>query len=94
MDKEIKRLQVEIAKRLYALHQEKFGGNNVHLAKAAGCTESTIRNIFAKLHDKDKGQDITLGMAFRLCSALEVKLSQILDGLAIKPESATRKSNK
>ena len=83
MEKEIKKLGVEVAKRLYALHKSKFGGNNVHLAKAAGCRESTIRNIFAKLTDKDKGQDITLGMAFRLCHALGVKLSDIVKGLGI-----------
>ena len=81
MDKEVERFKVEVAKRLYTLHQEKFGGNNVHLAQASGCSESTIRNIFAKLKDKDKGQDITLGMAFRLCHALEVNLSDLVKGL-------------
>lgn len=84
MEKEIKRIKVEVTKRLFALHKAKFGGNNVHLAKASGCSESTIRNIFAKLNDKDKGQDITLGMAFRLCHALGVKLSDIVEGLGIK----------
>ena len=84
MEKEINRLKVEVTKRLFALHQSRFGGNNVHLAKAAGCTESTIRNIFAKLNDKDKGQDITLGMAFRLCNALEIKLSDLVEGLDVK----------
>ncbi|HKC68819.1 MAG TPA: hypothetical protein VKG26_11360 [Bacteroidia bacterium] len=80
-EKEIKRLQIEVAKRLYTLHQTKFNGNNVHLAKACGCSESTIRNIFAKLHDKDKGQDITLSMAFRLCHALDIKLSDLVKDL-------------
>jgi DNA-binding Xre family transcriptional regulator len=84
VEKEITRLKVEVTQRLYDLHQEKFGGNNVHLANASGCTESTIRNIFAKLNDKDKGQDITLGMAFRLCHALGVKLSEVIDGLGVK----------
>lgn len=84
MEKEIKRLKVEVTKRLFALHQSKFGGNNVQLAKASGCTESTIRNIFAKLNDADKGQDITLGMAFRLCHALGVKLSDLVKELGIK----------
>jgi len=84
MEKEIKRLKVEVAKRLFALHQSKFGGNNVALAKATGCTESTIRNIFAKLNDTDKGQDITLGMAFRLCNALDTQLSDLVAGLDIK----------
>lgn len=83
-DNEIKRLKVEITKRLFALHQKKFGGNNVHLAKASGCSESTIRNIFAKLNDKDKGQDITLGMAFRLCHALDTDLSELVKGLGVK----------
>ncbi|MBK7181873.1 MAG: helix-turn-helix transcriptional regulator [Bacteroidetes bacterium] len=84
MEKDISKLKIEITKRLYKLHQAKFGGNNVHLAKASGCSESTIRNIFAKLNDKDKGQDITLGMAFRLCHALGVKLSDLVDGLEVK----------
>lgn len=83
-DNEIKRLKVEITKRLFALHQKKFNGNNVHLAKASGCSESTIRNIFAKLNDKDKGQDITLGMAFRLCHALDTDLSDLVKGLGVK----------
>lgn len=83
MDKEILRLQVELTKRLYALHQTKFGGNNVHLAKASGCSESTIRNIFAKLNDKHKGQDITIGMAFRICHALGVNLSDLVKGLEV-----------
>ena len=56
VEKEINKLKIEVTKRLYKLHQSKFGGNNVHLAKASGCRESTIRNIFAKLNDKDKGQ--------------------------------------
>lgn len=84
MEKEIIRLKVEVTKRLFALHKSKFGGNNVHLAKASGCTESTVRNIFAKLNDIDKGQDITLGMAFRLCHALDVKLSDLVEGLGVK----------
>ena len=83
MDKEILRLKVELTERLYALHQKKFGGNNVHLAKASGCSESTVRNIFAKLNDKHKGQDITIGMAFRLCHALGVNLSDLAKGLEI-----------
>lgn len=91
MEKEIKRLKVEVTKRLFALHQSKFGGNNVHLAKAAGSSESTIRSIFAKLNDTDKGQDITLGMAFRLCYALDVKLEDIVKGLEIKAESLKKK---
>jgi len=83
VEREIKRLNIEITKRLYALHKEKFNGNNVHLAKASGCAESTIRNIFAKLSDKDKGQDITIGMAFRLCHALEIELSELVKGLSV-----------
>lgn len=90
MDKDIQRLKVEVTKRLYALHQEKFQGNNVHLAKASDCSESTIRNLFAKLNDKDKGQDITLGMAFRLCHALDIKLSDLVDDLFVKSESAKK----
>lgn len=83
MEKEVGRLQVEVTRRLYELHLEKFKGNNVHLAEAAGCSESTVRNIFAKLKNKHAGQDITLGMAFRLCYALGVSLSELVEGLEI-----------
>lgn len=93
MDKDIQRLKVEITKRLYTLHQEKFRGNNVHLAKASDCSESTIRNIFSKLNDKDKGQDITLGMAFRLCYALDIKLSDLVDNLYVKQEPSKKTKN-
>jgi hypothetical protein len=83
-NEEIEQLKIEAIKRLYALHLEKFKGNNVHLANASNCSESTIRNIFIKLNNKDKGQDMTLGMAFRLCHALVVKLSDLTEGLEVK----------
>lgn len=92
MEREIKRLRIEITNRLYILHKAKFDGNNVHLAKASGCAESTIRNIFVKLTNKDKGQDITLSMAFRLCNALDVELSDLVKDLSIKKESEKKKT--
>lgn len=92
MEREIKRLRIEVTNRLYSLHKAKFDGNNVHLAKAAGCAESTIRNIFVKLTDKDKGQDITLSMAFRLCNALDVELSDLVKGLGINKEAEKKKA--
>ena len=42
MEKEIKRLKVDVARHLFALHQSKFGGNNVHLPKATGCSVSAV----------------------------------------------------
>jgi DNA-binding Xre family transcriptional regulator len=92
MEREIKKLKIEVTNRLYILHKAKFDGNNVHLAKASGCAESTIRNIFAKLTNKDKGQDITLSMAFRLCNALDVELSDLVKDLGIKKESEKKKT--
>jgi DNA-binding Xre family transcriptional regulator len=92
MEREIKRLRMEVTNRLYILHKAKFDGNNVHLAKASGCAESTIRNIFAKLTDKDKGQDITLSMAFRLCNALDVELSDLVKGLSISKGAEKKKT--
>lgn len=92
MEREIKKLRIEVTNRLYILHKAKFDGNNVHLAKAAGCAESTVRNIFAKLTDKDKGQDITLSMAFRLCNALDVELGDLVKGLSMKKESEKKKA--
>ena len=93
MDKEVLRLKIELTRRLYALHQQKFGGNNVHLANAAGCGEATVRNIFAKLKNQHSGQDITIGMAFRLCYALDVSLSDLVKGLDINPESTKKQKN-
>jgi DNA-binding Xre family transcriptional regulator len=91
MEREINKLKVEVTKRLFKLHTAKFNGNNVHLATACGCSESTIRNIFAKLNDKDKGQDITLGMAFRLCHALDVELSDLVKDLQVKEGEGRKK---
>lgn len=85
LEKDIKKLSLAVTERLYALHQKKFNGNNVHLAKASGCGESTIRNIFARLNNK-KGQDITISMAFRLCHGLDVNLSDIVKDLGVKSE--------
>lgn len=42
----------------------------------------------------DKGQDITLGMAFRLCNALEVKLSDLVEGLELKEGRTAKKDEK
>jgi DNA-binding Xre family transcriptional regulator len=69
-----------------------FDGNNVHLAKVSGCSESTIRNIFAKLTNKDKGQDMTLSMAFKLCNALDVELNDLAKDISIKKGSEKKKA--
>lgn len=70
-----------MTRRLFLHHQKKFNGNNSKLAQAAGCAESTIRNVFSKLNDSDKGQDITIGMAIRLCYALDITLSELAKDL-------------
>jgi hypothetical protein len=44
----------------------------------------SVAKLLGLIVDKDKGQDITLGMAFRLCHTLDVKLSDLVNGLNVK----------
>lgn len=75
MEQELLRLKKEVRDRLYDRLQEKFGGNNRELARKVGCHEKTIRTILAC------EQDITLGLLFRLCRALDVSASELLQDL-------------
>lgn len=80
MENELVRLKKEVSDRIYSRLQEKFDGNNRELARRVGCHEKTIRTIFAYK------QDITLGLLFRICKALDITVSELLDGLEFNPE--------
>jgi len=78
MQQQLDKLQVEVTKRVYKLFMEKFAGNKLQFAKAAGCDEKTLRLLF------EQGQGMTLNLLFKLAYALEVSPSELLDGLTLK----------
>lgn len=57
---------------------EKFKGNKLQFAKAAGCDEKALRLLF------DEGQGMTLNLLFKLAFALDTTPSEILNGLTLK----------
>jgi DNA-binding Xre family transcriptional regulator len=78
MQKELEVIKSEVTDRLRKEFVKKFAGNNLQLAKAAGCNEKAIRLLF------NEGSGMTLNLLFKLCSALEIHPSDVLKGLDLK----------
>lgn len=57
---------------------EKFAGNKLQFAKAAGCDEKALRLLF------EQNQGMTLNLLFKLAYALDVPASELLKDLALK----------
>lgn len=80
MQKQLEKIETELAKRIYNLHIEKFKGNNSKFAEASDCKETTIRRILRN------EQGITINLLFRIANALEVPVTDLLKDLSIKKE--------
>jgi transcriptional regulator with XRE-family HTH domain len=80
MDKELENLEKEISNRLYNIFLIKYEGNKSAFARASDCTEGTIRRVF-----KNK-QSITINLLLRLCQALQISASDLLEGLVLRPK--------
>lgn len=78
MQQQLDRIKEEVTQRVHKLFMEKYAGNKLQFAKAAGCNEKTLRLLF------EQGQGMTLNLLFKLAYALEVTPSDLLDGLALK----------
>jgi plasmid maintenance system antidote protein VapI len=63
---------------MYDLFMEKYAGNKLKFAKAAGCNEKALRLIF------DQGQGMTINLLFKLAHALDKSPSELLKGLELK----------
>lgn len=78
MQQQLDKVKEEVTKRVFKLFMEKYAGNKLQFAKAAGCDEKTLRLLF------EEGQGMTLNLLFKLSFALDVTPSALLEGLYLK----------
>jgi len=78
MQQQLDKVKEEVTKRIHKLFMEKYAGNKLQFAKAAGCDEKTLRLLF------EEGQGMTLNLLFKLAFALDVTPASLLDGLVLK----------
>jgi plasmid maintenance system antidote protein VapI len=80
MQKQLEKIESELAQRIYKLFMEKFDGNKSAFARASECKETTIRRILRN------EQGITINLLFRLANALQIPVNELLKDLSIKKE--------
>jgi plasmid maintenance system antidote protein VapI len=80
MQKQLEKIEIELAKRIYKLFIVKFDGNKSAFARAAECKETTIRRIFRNQ------QGISVNLLLRLTFALEISITDLFKELEIKKE--------
>jgi transcriptional regulator with XRE-family HTH domain len=78
MQKQLEKIEIELANRIFKLFIVKFDGNKSAFARAAQCQETTIRRIFRNQ------QGITFNLLLRLAFALEVPVSDLIKNLEVK----------
>ncbi len=86
--KQLDRIKNELTDRIFVLFIQKYNGNKSQFARAAEVNESSIRDLF------NKKQGMTVNMLFKLCYALEIKPTDLIDGLMIVNNSENNKSPK
>lgn len=84
MQKQLEKIEIELAKRIYKLFMVKFDGNKSAFARAAECKETTIRRIFRNQ------QGITINLLLRLAAALDVSIIDLIKDLELKKEIKTK----
>lgn len=80
MQKQIEQIEAEIVQRIYKLFLEKFNGNKSEFARAAKCSETTVRRVFGNK------QRMTIDLSFRMCFALGIDIDDLFKGLTLKGE--------
>ena len=77
MQKQLEQIENELSQRIYKEFLVKFNGNKSAFARASNCTEGTVRRIFRN------EQGITVNLLLRFCHALNISISQLLEGFEI-----------
>ncbi len=75
MRQEIGQVEAELSERIYKLFLVKFNGNKSAFARASRCSEAAVRKVFRK------EQSITFNLLLRFCRALDVSISDLVNGL-------------
>jgi DNA invertase Pin-like site-specific DNA recombinase len=77
MQKQMEQIEIELVKRIYKLFLSKFNGNKSEFAKAANCSETTVRRVFRN------EQRMTVNLMLRFCFALKKDVNEIFEGIDI-----------
>lgn len=77
MQKQMEQIEIELIKRVYKLFLSKFNGNKSEFAKAANCSETTVRRVFRN------EQRMTVNLFLRFCFALGIEANEIFEGINI-----------
>jgi len=77
MQKQMEQIEIELVKRIYKLFLSKFNGNKSEFAKAANCSETTVRRVFRN------EQRMTINLLLRFCLALSIEANEIFEGINI-----------
>lgn len=80
MQKQIETSEAQLTKRIYERFLVKFDGNKSAFARASKCSEGAVRKVF------QNKQSITFNLLLRFSSALDVHLSELVEGLDLKTE--------
>lgn len=73
-----KALQAEVVKRIESLFMKKYQGNKSAFARDSECDEKTIRKIM------NGEQFLSVNLAFRICKALDITMSELFEGLILE----------
>ena len=80
MQKQLDDIEKALNKKIYNLFLDKFKNNKSEFARAANCSEGTIRRIFKN------EQSVTVNILFRIAFALDLTVSELVEGLSITRE--------
>ena len=80
MQKQLEKIEIELAQRIYKLFIEKFDGNKSAFARASECKETTIRRIFRN------EQGITINLLIRMAFALDISVTDLLKDFKIEKD--------
>ena len=77
MQKQMEQIEIELVKRIYKIFLSKFNGNKSEFAKAASCSETTVRRVFRN------EQRMTINLFLRFCFTLGLEANEIFEGINI-----------
>jgi transcriptional regulator with XRE-family HTH domain len=77
MQKHLEEIEVELVKRIYKEFLLKFNGNKSEFARAAKCSETTVRRVFRN------EQRMTVDLLLRFCVALGIEVNEFFNGIRI-----------
>lgn len=75
MHKQLEKIEAELVTRIYKHFLLNFNGNKSEFARAAKCSETTVRRVFRN------EQRMTVDLLLRFCFALGKDINEIFEGI-------------